>query len=597
MTISQGVAEPMQENRSSQPPGERTPLLNQPDLRRAPTDGDFWVHHEDEEAPLTKPPYSPPSSSSDIEEAIIVEEPPLTRLILVMGTAWFGVFLGALDTTIIATLSAPISSEFNSLSLLSWLATAYLISNAACQPVAGRLTDIFGRGPGLVFSNLLFALGNLLCGLATNHYVMILGRVVAGIGGGGMISIATFLSSDLTPLRKRGIMQGIANLWFGAGAMLGAIVGGLLNDHTAIGWRLAFLIQVPPALLSAPAIWALVKVPPKQSDKSYLARIDFLGVFFISSFLVLLLLGLNTGGTLVPWNHPLPLTTLPLSILSFAGFIWWEGKVKQPIIPVGLLRDRTVLAACFASLFISMVLMTATFYVPLYLQVLGESATTAGLNLLPSPLGGSIGALGTGYAMAWTGKYMRFGILGSLTLLAGTVLFAFQNESSSTYITCVGLFFVGGGFSAVLTTATVSCIAAVDHSQQALVTSAICKCQHLLPPRLTSMALTLIAVLGRSIGGTLGVTTASALYQNSVKEMLWDRYGNTPGGPEEIRRILDGLEELKHLPEGWWKGVVACFMGAFQSVWFMIVCWAVLALVSISFIREYKLHARLDRQK
>ena len=439
-------------------PTETTPLLNETAAHQTlRTDGD----------PCGKAPED--------KQSIGVEDASSTRLTMVLTTAWFGVFLGALDSTIIATLSGPISSEFHSLGLLAWLATAYLIANAACQPIAGRLTDIFGRRLGLALSNVLFAVGNLLCGLATNQYVMILGRVVAGIGGGGMISIATFLTSDLTPLRKRGIMQGIANLWFGAGAMLGAVLGGLLHDHTKIGWRIAFLVQVPSALLLVLAVWTLVKVPTKQSEKTYLAQIDFLGVFFTSSFLILLLLGLSTGGNLVPWTHPLPLTTLPLSILSFAAFLWWEGKVEQPIIPVRLLLDRTVLAACLASLFVSMLLMTTTFYVPLYRQVLGDSTTTAGLKFLFSPLGGSIGALGTGYAMAWTGRYRRFGVLGGLALTVGAIMLTFQNDTSPASLTCIALFLVGAGFSAVLTTATVSCLAAVDHSQQALVTSALCE--------------------------------------------------------------------------------------------------------------------------
>ncbi|KAF4336648.1 multidrug resistance protein fnx1 [Fusarium beomiforme] len=522
----------MEEAQAFDFPTETTPLLNGSDSESDSdshpncTSGDFFAKQQDE------------------ERTVIVEEPPLGRLILIMATAWFGIFLGALDSTVIATLSAPIASEFNSLSLLSWLATAYLISNAATQPIAGRLTDIFGRRLGLVLSNLLFAMGNLACGLSTNHYSMIIGRIIAGVGGGGLISIATFLTSDLTPLRKRGIMQGIANLWYGAGAMLGAVIGGLFHDRTDVGWRLAFLVQVPPSLLLIPIIGVLVKVPPKQSDKSYLARIDFLGVFFTCSFLILLLLGLNTGGNTIPWIHPLPLTTIPLSILCFAGFLWWEGKAKQPIIPVVLLQDRTVLSACSASLFISMLLMATTFYVPLYLQVLGDSTTTAGLKFLPSPLGGSIGALGTGYVMAWTGKYRPFGVLGAVVLIVGTVLFTFQDENSPKYLTSIALFFVGGGFSTVLTTATVSCLAAVDHSQQALVTSAI--------------------FLARSVGGTLGITMASAAYQSNLKEMLWDIFGAKPGGPEEIQRILDGLEELKHLPEGWWHGVMASFMESFR---------------------------------
>ncbi|KAM0541946.1 hypothetical protein ACHAPJ_013008 [Fusarium lateritium] len=557
---SQSVEPPAQEAQASPSRTERTPLLSKPDLLTTSTS----TYEEFRNRIQT-----------DEERTVLIEEPPLGRLILIMATAWFGVFLGALDSTIIATLSAPISSEFNSLSLLSWLATAYLISNAACQPIAGRLTDIFGRRLGLALSNVFFAIGNLVCGVATNHYIMIIGRIIAGVGGGGMVSIATFLISDLTPLRKRGIMQGIANLWYGAGAMLGAVIGGLFHDYTDIGWRLAFLVQVPLALLLVPTIWILVKVPPKQSEKSYLARIDFVGVFLTCSFLILLLIGLNTGGRTVPWTHPLPLTTIPLSMICFAGFVWWEANAKQPVIPVSLLCERTIFFACAASLFISMLLMATTFYIPLYLQVLGDSTTSAGLKFLPSPLGGSISALGMGYAMARTGKYRRFGILGASALTLGAVLATLQDLNSSPYLTCVALLLIGAGFSAVLTVATVSCVAAVDHSQQALVTSAI--------------------FLARSVGGTVGITLASTAYQTTLKDMLWNRFGDVSGGREEIRRILDGLEELKHLPEGWWPGVMSCYTQSFRAVWVMMVSWAVLALISISLVKQHTLHSRLDR--
>lgn len=155
------------------------------------------------------------SSTGNGEITVVAEELSTTRLVVIFGTTWVGVFLGAIDASIIATLSAPIASEFQSLSLLSWIATAYLIANAACQPLSGRMTDIFGRGPGLVFSNVLFSLGNLICGVAKNEQMMILGRVVAGIGGGGLMSISTFLGSDLVPLRKRGVVQGLGNIFYG----------------------------------------------------------------------------------------------------------------------------------------------------------------------------------------------------------------------------------------------------------------------------------------------------------------------------------------------------------------------------------------------
>lgn len=144
-----------------------------------------------------------------------IEDPATLQVIIVLIGPWLGCFLGAMDSTIVATLSAPIATSFNSLSLLSWIGSAYLIANAAIQPISGRLTDIFSRRTGLIYSNIFFAVGNLICGLAQTKWVMIFGRVVAGVGGGGLTAICTFLASDLVPLRRRGLWQGFGNVIYG----------------------------------------------------------------------------------------------------------------------------------------------------------------------------------------------------------------------------------------------------------------------------------------------------------------------------------------------------------------------------------------------
>ncbi|KAI1503528.1 major facilitator superfamily domain-containing protein [Biscogniauxia marginata] len=515
------------------------------------------------------------NDDDDDEQIIIVEEVKGFRLWLILSTCWIGVFLGAIDSTIFATLSAPISSEFKSLSLLSWLATAYLISNAACQPISGRLTDIFGRGPGLVFSNVFFAAGNLICGLAQDANVMIFGRVIAGIGGGGLMSISTFLCTDLVPLRNRGVIQGIGNICYGAGAMLGGIFGGLVNDKTTMGWRLAFLIQVPPVLVSACLVAYLVRIPPKVSGKSYLARIDFTGVFSLIGFLVLLLLGLNAGGNLVPWIHPLPLTTLPLSFVAFIGFVVWEARATQPIIPVRLLVDRTVFTACMTNLLCCMVNMVILFYAPIYLQTRGSSATDAGLVILFAPVGICICSVGSGLIMKKTGRYVGLGILSVASILVCVVILTTLNEDSPKWPLMIAFFFVGSGQGAMLTVTLLACLAAVEHSHQATVTSA--------------------TYAFRSVGGTVGITIASAIYQNVLKSQLWERFGDRPGAAEEIGRIRDDINELNHLPEGWYEGVIASFMEAFRSVWFTMLGLTLVALVSVSLMRQHKLHTTLSR--
>ncbi|KAI1075826.1 major facilitator superfamily domain-containing protein [Whalleya microplaca] len=518
----------------------------------------------------------PPLVNND-EQTIIVEEVKGVKLYLILFSCWVGVFLGAIDSTIIATLSAPISSEFHSLSLLSWLATAYLIANAACQPISGRLTDIFGRGPGLIFSNVFFAGGNLICGLARDENVMILGRVIAGIGGGGLMSISTFTCTDLVPLRNRGVIQGIGNICYGAGAMLGGIFGGLVNDNSTWGWRLAFLVQVPPVLLSACLVAYLVRIPPKVSEKSYLARIDFTGAFSLIVFLVLLLLGLNAGGNLVPWTHPIPLTSLPLSFAAFIGFILWEARAKQPVIPVRLLIHRTVFTACMTNLLCCMVNMMALFYAPLYLQARGSSATQAGLVILFAPIGICICSVGSGILMKKTGRYVGLGILAVTLMLACVVILTTLNESSPSWPLMVAFFLLGSGQGAMLTVTLLACLAAVEHAHQATVTSA--------------------TYAFRSVGGTVGITVASAIYQNVLKSRLWERFGGLPGAAEEIHRIRDDLDELRHLPEGWYDGVIASFMEAFRSVWFTMLGLVLLGLVSVSFMRQHKLHSTLSRSE
>jgi MFS family permease len=423
-------------------------------------------------------PLPKADNEQDDEQTVIVENYPTGRLVLVLSTAFFGVFLGAIDSTIIATLGGPISSEFKSLSLLSWIATAYLISNAAFQPISGRLTDIFGRGPGLVFSNAFFAAGNLICGLAKDKNSMIAGRVIAGIGGGGLMSITTFLTSDLVPLRKRGLLQGIGNLSYGSGAMLGGVFGGLMNDHTKLGWRLAFLIQVPPVILSGILVGIMVRVPPKVSKEGYLERIDFAGVILIVGFLVMGLLGLNAGGNLVPWNHPLPIASLLVSVIIFIGFWAWEGKAKHPIIPVQMLAERTVFSACLTNFVVTMATMMLLFYIPLYLQVLGYTATQAGLGILPASIGTSICSLGSGLIMNKTGKYMTLGISSLVLFVAGVSATLFLNESTASWLPPAASFFTGGAYGSMLTVTLLACLAAVDHSYQAVITSATCEYLH-----------------------------------------------------------------------------------------------------------------------
>ncbi|THV54270.1 hypothetical protein BGAL_0030g00020 [Botrytis galanthina] len=542
-------------------------------------------NHLDEETPLladttTLPSQSPPSESaiqdpSTSEATIIPNEQSTKRLVVTLGAIWVGVFLGALDSTIIATLSASISTSFNSLSLLSWLASAYLIANAACQPLSGRLTDIFSRRTGLIVSNVLFAAGNLICGLAKNEWVMIFGRVVAGCGGGGLMAISTFVGSDLVPLRKRGVVQGIGNICYGTGAGLGGIFGGWVNDTW--GWRMAFLAQVPFIIVSGILVACLVNIPPKKSEKSKLSRVDFTGSFALVLTLVLLLLGLNSGGNIVPWNHPLVYVSLPLSLVSLLGFIYIELYIaSEPVIPVRLLANRTVLAACLTNWFVTMVVFMIIFYVPLYYQVRGESTTASGMRLIPQSIGASVGSLGSGIIMNRTGKYKSISLITLTMLVIGTGLLATLDSNSPDWPIYVYLSLTGIGYGATLTTTLLAIISAVSHDHHSVITSA--------------------SYAFRSTGSTIGITIASAVYQNILKSDLWEKFGDRPNAEEIIGRIRDSFDELNKLPEGWKEGVTESFMDAFRGVFLTALGFAILMAGVGSLMKQNVLHDRLDRR-
>ena len=508
------------------------------------------------------------------DEVPIAEEPNTAKLLLVMSSIWLGCFLAALDSTIIATLSVPISASFNSLSLLSWLASAYLIANAALQPLSGRLTDILSRRTGLIYSNIFFAAGNLICGFAQDEWAMISGRVIAGIGGGGLTAISTFVGSDLVPLRKRGVWQGYGNICFGVGAGLGGVFGGWVNDTWS--WRVAFLAQVPLTVISGIMVYFFVHIPVKETSQSPWKRIDFLGSITLIITLVLLLLGLNSGGNLVPWSHPLVLTTLPLSAVSLAVFIYIESHMAaEPVIPVKLLLNRTVLAACLTNWFITMCVFSVLFYGPIYFQVQGLSPTQAGARLIPQSIG-VVGSLLSGLIMRWTGRYYLLSVATQLLFVAAAALISTFTLTTPAWEPPLAFFIAGMGYGAMLTITLLALIAAVDHKDHSVITSA--------------------SYAFRSTGSAIGITIASAVFQNILKSELWARFGDREGAADVIRRVTDSLDEIQKLPESWKGGVIQVYMDALRGVFVTTVGIAVLGLAISLFMREHTLHSNLARK-
>ena len=481
-----------------------------------------------------------------------------------------------------ATLAAPIATSFNSLSLLAWLATAFLIGQAATQPLSGKLTDIFSRSSGLVVSNFLFALGNLICGFAQEKWSMILGRVLAGMGGGGLNAMATIIASDFIPVRQRGLWQGIGNIFLGLGSGLGGVLGGFIHD--VWNWNIAFLAQVPLTFISLLIIWSQLdtirsKGPQKpSSSQSSISRVDFLGSFTLVSSLVLLLLGLTTGGNIVPWTHPLATVSIPLSAVLFGCFIMVEQKIaREPILPLHLLRDRTVLCACLTNFFVNLTIYVFIFYIPIYYRLRGTSTTNAGIALIPYSITFPIGSLLSGLIITKTGRYKQLFRAHLLLMLFGAVANCTNTLSNplwppTLYLAIVG-FATGGMFTVIL----VALIGAVDPSEQAVVTS--------------------LSYVFRSTGSVVGLAFASAVYQSVLETDLWKKIGHIEQAAKIIRGIKDSFDDVDGLPSSIQWPVRTSYMLALKATFITTVAFAAMALVSGLLVKDLKLHSTLAREE
>lgn len=386
----------------------------------------------------------------------------------------------------------------------------------------------------------------------------------------------TTTSSDLIPLRRRGLWQGFGNVAFGLGSGIGGVFGGWMHD--AFSWRWAFLVQVPAVLLAAVVVYFRVNIPVKETGKDRIRRVDFLGAFTLVAALVLLLLGLNSGGNIVPWNHPLIYVSLPLAGVFFATFIYVEDKIAtEPVIPVRLLLNRTVASACLVNWFDSMAYFSYLYYAPVFFQVQGHSATFAGVRLIPSSIGASVGSLGTGYLMKKTGKYYLYSIaVGVIFVLATSLMAAFLNLNVPTWSPFLFFFLAGLAYGGMLTITLLALIAAVGHEHQAVVTSA--------------------SYAFRSTGSTLGITIASAVFQNMLSARLWARIGDKDGAADIIAQVRDSIGAIQHLSDKWRGGVLDAYMDALRGVWITTLGMTMIGAVIGLFMREHVLHTNLQRK-
>ncbi|KAI0773171.1 MFS general substrate transporter [Trametes elegans] len=553
---------------------ERTPLLS-PGLQSAnPTlDGEV-------EAGLS------PASTDELAVAITANEgedapvKPHLSLLAVMSPMILGIFLVAMDVTIVTSTYATIGSQFEQLQNTSWISTGYMLSMTSFQPLYGKLSDIFGRKSCLLFAYTVFALGCLFCGLARNMTELIAARALAGIGGGGMTTLATIVMSDIAPLRQRGTLQGFGNIAFAAGQATGAPLGGFLAD--SIGWRWAFLIQVPLTTLAILSVGLGLNLPrsPTGHLRAKLARIDFAGAATLVVAVFTLLLGLDRGGN-VAWDDRVTVASLVAAALFSGAFAAVELRwAREPFAPGRIVSDRTLLAAYLCNLFSSAGAVALMYHISLFLQaVRGARASEVGLLLLPTIFSAVAGSLGTGLIMQSTGKYYVLTVVVYAVMLAGNVL--------ATLVTGVVKFSLVGliigtlsrlGPHAPLLTHHASTGAGLTSTLVALIANAGSEDQAIA---------TAVSYLFRSLGSVVGLSVCTTLTQDVLRQSLRARLAGSGTDVDEIvRRVRESLGYLEQLAPAVRAKVVHAYQDGLQAAFWLTVTLSAATVVASVFVKE-----------
>src|ERR1700723_2270115 len=328
-------------------------------------------------------------------------------------------FLAALDQTIVATALPTIGRQFQDVSNLSWVITAYLLASTAVAPVFGTLSDIYGRRAMIIAALSLFIAGSVLCGIAPNMPVLILARGLQGLGGGGIMPIVQTVISDVVTPRERGQYQAyFSGVWTAAG-IGGPVLGGVFAEH--LHWSMVFWINVPLGL------GALAMLLPKMGKIPVfhrMRRVDWLGGLLLMASAVVFMLVLTWGGNRYLWLSPTIMAMVGASVALTLAFVWQAGNAEEPFLPLPLMGGTVVPYAMACGGLAMGAMLGLTVHLPLYYEVVYHlSASEAGLALIPLAAISTGGAAIAGRAMARSKHYKRVAIIGALCgALAGGAL-------------------------------------------------------------------------------------------------------------------------------------------------------------------------------
>ncbi len=437
------------------------------------------------------------------------------EILLVMIGLMSGMFLSALDQTVVSTSMRTIADDLDGMALQAWVTTAYMIMSTISTPIYGKLSDIFGRRLLFIIAIVIFLAGSLLAGAAMDMYQLAIYRAVQGLGAGGLMALPLAIMGDMLAPRERAKYQGFFLAVFGVSSIIGPLIGGLLSGMPEIlwlsGWRWVFLINVPIGIIALAVVLRFLHLPRHPRK----VRIDWWGAATVIIATVPLLVVAEQGREW-GWGSAAAIFCYVLGVVGAVAFVLVERRMgDDALIPMKLFRSSTFTMSTILGVFVGFGMFGAMMTIPLYLQLVkGSTPTESGFQMLPMILGMMIASIMSGQVMARTGSYKWFPRTGTLSMVIGFFLMTFLTFDSPLWFIMVAMFMLGFGLGQLMQTLTVASQNSVGSRDMGVATSS--------------------STFFRSMGGTAGTAILFSVLFTEIPNKLKEAFANpTITGPLE----------------------------------------------------------------
>jgi EmrB/QacA subfamily drug resistance transporter len=508
------------------------------------------------------------------------------EIMFVLSGLMVGLLLAALDQTIVSTALKSIVEDFDGLAHYTWVVTAYLLTSTASTPLYGKISDLYGRRPVFQFAIITFLIGSFAAGASTGMEQLIAFRAVQGLGAGGLMSLTFVIIGDIISPRERGKYQGYFGGVWGLSSVAGPLLGGYFSDHAQIlgvsGWRWIFYINLPFGIAALILTSIFLHIPKVKREHS----IDYLGALLLVSGVSSLLLGLSVYGPQDGWQNSKTLLTIAAAFVLMLLFIFQESRAKEPIIPLTLFKNHTFSVTSVMAFIIGAGMFGAIIMLPLYFQIVkGDSATSAGLKLIPFMIGIVTFSIVSGKLITKHGHYKRFPIMGLSLMTVGLFMLSTLTQTTPFWQLAIYGIFVGAGLGLSMQTIVIALQNSVEFRDLGVATSA--------------------NTFFRSIGATMGVALfgtvyASRLAHNLPIEIEKLRASNPAAlvgaTPEKFEALKDNTAVLQTFTPELQAGIINAFVNSFHVVFLTSVPITIIGFFIAFMLRETPLRTGVGHQ-